>query len=165
LVALLDEQKPAAKPSSNGKGDGVRSRQPCAVHTATKKSGDEDSQYKYMLEFSEDDIEGQVVAVPTPKSSQNTKSDVEDAAPTGDDARKKDSGLVSNSASKPIWHDDYKDLESSDDDDDDDSVDSVRKGGKTVGKSNEGGAKEANDKDVIDLVDDDDDDSVIVVDD
>jgi hypothetical protein len=114
-----------------------------------------------MLEFSEDDIEGQVVAVPTPKSSQNTKSDVESAAPTGNDARKKDSGLTSNSASKRSWHDDYKDvLESSDDDD---SVDSDKKGWQTVGKSKEGGAKEASGRDVIDLIDDDDDDSVIVV--
>jgi len=155
LVALLDKQKPA-----NGKGDGVRSRQSCAVQSGTKSDG-EDSEYKYMLEFSEDDIEGQVVAVPTPKSSQNTKSDVESAAPTGNDARKKDSGLTSNSASKRSWHDDYKDvLESSDDDD---SVDSDKKGWQTVGKSKEGGAKEASGRDVIDLIDDDDDDSVIVV--
>eukprot|EP00985_Skeletonema_marinoi_P029243 scaffold27303_cov73-Skeletonema_marinoi.AAC.1 len=71
-----------------------------------------------MLEFSEDDIEGQVVAVPTPRSKQNTKSGVEDVASTGNDAQKKgDASSTNKSAGKTGWHDDYIDvLESSDDD-------------------------------------------------
>ena len=162
LVAALlnDDQKPAAK-SSNGK-DSVCSRQPCAVQSGATSAS---AEFNYMLEFSEDDIEGQVVAVPTPRSSQNTKSDVDNDSQAGsNNAHKKDSGKTS---TQHIF-DDYKDvLESSDDDN---SVSRVEERGDMVGKSKQWqvGAKEAkSDNDVIDLIDDDDDgsgDSVIVID-
>eukprot|EP00986_Skeletonema_menzelii_P011273 scaffold5772_cov145-Skeletonema_menzelii.AAC.8 len=152
VAALLDDRKPAAK-TSDKKGESVRNRQPCAVQSATKPTN---TDFTYMLEFSEDDIEGQVVAVPTPRSKQNTKSDAEDISPAGDDARpKSDASSTTNPRGRSIWHDDYKDvLESSDDD----SVASVEKPEEPAvcqGKSNQVGAKKANDNDVIDLIEDD----------
>lgn len=146
VAALLDDRKPAAKsrPSNNKKGASARSTQPCSVQSGTKPANEE---FNYMLEFSEDDIEGQVVAVPTPRSKQNTKSG--DVAPTVNDTRKKsDASSTVNAGGKSIWHDDYKDiLESSDDD----SIASYEKPKAPVGC-----AKKANDVDVIDLIDEDD---------
>ncbi len=148
VAALLDDRKLAAKsrPSSDKKGGSVvRSTQPCSVQRGTKPAKEE---FDYMLEFSEDDIEGQVVAVPTPRGKQRTKSD--HVAPTVNNARKKsDASSTTNAAGKRMCHDDYKDiLESSDDD----SVASFEKPKAPVGNS-----KKANDVDVIDLIDEDDD--------
>ena len=151
VAALLDDRTPAAKSSNGRKDESARNRQPCAVQSGSKSaSGD----FNYMLEFSEDDIEGQVVAVPTPRSKQNTKSGVEDVASTGNDAQKKgDASSTNKSAGKTGWHDDYIDvLESSDDD----SVASVKKPAYCNSKNKQRGAKKANDNDVIDLIDVDD---------
>mmetsp|Transcript_27491 Transcript_27491/g.43237 ORF Transcript_27491/g.43237 Transcript_27491/m.43237 type:complete len:620 (-) Transcript_27491:1653-3512(-) len=147
VAALLDERKPASKPrpSSVRKGGSVRSTQPCSVQSGTKPANED---FNYMLEFSEDDIEGQVVAMPTPRSKQTNKSD--DVSPTVSDTRKKgDVSSTTNPAGKNMWHDDFKDvLESSDDD-------SIASFEKLVEPA--GGAKKANNDDVIDLIDEDDD--------
>lgn len=147
VAALLDDRKPAAKsrPFSDRKGESVRSTQPCSVQRVTKPANEE---FNYMLEFSEDDIEGQVVAVPTPRSKQNTKSD--DVAPKVNDSRKKsDASSTTNAAGKSVRNDDYEDILGSSDDD---SVASFEKPKAPVGC-----AKKANDVDVIDLIDEDDD--------
>jgi len=153
LVAALldDDRKPAAKSSKGRKDESVRSRQPCAVQSGSKSGSGE---FNYMLELSDDDIEGQVVAVPKPRSKQNTKSVVEDVASTGNDAQNKgDASSTNKSAGKTSWYDDYKDvLESSDDD----SVASVKKPAVCKNKSKQGCAKKASDNDVIDLIDEDD---------
>jgi hypothetical protein len=151
VAALLDDRKPAAKSSKRRKDESARSRQPCAVQSGSKSSSGE---FNYMLELSDDDIEGQVVAVPKPRSKQNTKSGVEDVASTGNDAQNKgDASSTNKSAGKTSWYDDYKDvLESSDDD----SVASVKKPAVCKNKSKQGCAKKASDNDVIDLIDEDD---------
>jgi len=118
-----------------------------------------------MLEFSEDDIEGQVVAVPI-SSNQNTKIDAsENDAPTRYVAQNNDTSSASKYASKGSrWYDEYKDLLSSSGDD---SVSSSEKGGVKLDNSKQGGAKKANENDVI-VIDEDDDNcsvgSVIVID-
>ncbi len=151
VAALLDDRKPAAK-SSNEKDESVRSSQPSSVQRETKPS---DEDFTYMLEFSEDDIEGQVVAVPTPRSKQNANSNVQDSSPAGDDARQKGDASSTTNPGKRIWHDDYKDLDTSDDE----SVASVEKPEEPI-KGTQPGAKKANDIDVIDLIDEEDDRSV-----
>ena len=151
VAALLDDRKPAAK-SSNEKDESVRSSQPSSVQRETKPS---DEDFTYMLEFSEDDIEGQVVAVPTPRGKQNANSNVEDSSPAGDDARQKGDASSTTNPGKRIWHDDYKDLDTSDDE----SVASVEKQEEPI-KGTQTGAKKANDIDVIDLIDEEDDRSV-----
>ncbi len=142
VAALLDDRKPAAKSRPSSK---ARSTQPSSVQRGAKPANEE---FDYMLEFSEDDIEGQVVAVPTPRGKQSTKSD--HVAPTVNDARKKsNASSTTNAAGKSSWNDDYKDiLESSDDD----SVASFEKPKEPVDY-----AKKSNDVDVIDLIDEDDD--------
>lgn len=152
VAALLDDRKPAAK-SSNEKDKSVRSSQPSSVLQSETKPSDED--FTYMLEFSEDDIEGQVVAVPTPRSKQNANSNVHDSSPAGDDARQKGDASSTTNPGKRIWHDDYKDLETSDDE----TVASVEKPEEPI-KGTQTGAKKANDIDVIDLIDEEDDRSV-----
>ena len=151
VAALLDDRKPAAK-SSDKKDESVRSSQPSSVQRETKPS---DEDFTYMLEFSEDDIEGQVVAVPTPRSKQITNIDHEDISPAGDDARQKGDANSTTNPGKRIWHDDYKDLDTSDDE----SVASVEKPEEPI-KGTQTGANKSNDIDVIDLIDEEDDRSV-----
>jgi len=153
LVAALlnDDESMNTKPKA--KDVSVR-RESSANLSCAKSAGAE--KFNYMLEFDEDDIEGQVVAVPV---TQNTKSDLEDEAPTRDDDQKKDTGSKYASKSSS-WYDEYKDvLESSSDDD---SVSSAEMGNKQDGATNK------NDVIVIDDDDDDDDDgsvgSVIILD-
>jgi len=155
LVAALlnDDESMNTKPKA--KDDSVR-REASANLSGAKSTGAE--KFNYMLEFDEDDIEGQVVAVPV---TQNTKSDLEDEAPArdDDDDQKKDAGSKHASKSSS-WYDEYKDvLESSSDDD---SVSSAEMGNK------QDGAKRVTNKNDVIVIDDDDDDgsvgSVIILD-
>lgn len=153
LVAALlnDDENMNTKPKAR---DVSVRRETSASLSGAKSAGAE--KFNYMLEFDEDDIEGQVVAVPV---TQNTKSDLEDEAPTRDnDGQKKGAGSKHASKSSS-WYDEYKDvLESSSDDD---SVSSAEM------ENKEDGAKATNKNDVI-VIDDDDDDgsvgSVIILD-
>ena len=145
VAALLDERKPAAKSKRNSQTQ------------RGSKSGSGD--YQYMLEFSEDDIEGQVVAVPTPKGKQTTKCGEEEGVALAGRKSQSNDDVASRpkSATESSWYDDYKDvLESSDDD----SVTSVNSQAKAIeeikqrrmGKS----TKNVNENDVI-VIDDEDD--------
>ncbi len=154
LVAALlnDDESMNTKPKA--KDVSVR-REASANLSGAKSAGAE--KFNYMLEFDEDDIEGQVVAVPV---TQNTKSDLEDEAPTRDDDDQKEDADSKYASKSSSWYDEYKDvLESSSDDD---SVSSAEMGNK------QGGAKATNKNDVIVIDDDDDDDgsvgSVIILD-
>lgn len=155
VAALLNDEK-------LGKDNSACCKNACANRSGAKSRSEE---FQYMLEFSEDDIEGQVVAVPI-SSNQNTKIDAsENDAPTRYVAQNNDTSLASKYASKGSrWYDEYKDLLSSSGDD---SVSSAEKGGVKLDNSKQGGAKKANENDVI-VIDEDDDNysvsSVIVID-
>ena len=154
LVAALlnDDESMNTKPKA--KDVSVR-REASANFSDAKSAGVE--KFNYMLEFDEDDIEGQVVAVPV---TQNTKSDLEDEAPTRDDDDQKKDAVSKYASKSSSWYDEYKDvLESSSDDD---SVSSAEMGNK------QDAAKATNKNDVIVIDDDGDDDgsvgSVIILD-
>lgn len=154
LVAALlnDDESMNTKPKA--KDVSVR-REASANFSGAKSAGAE--KFNYMLEFDEDDIEGQVVAVPV---TQNTKSDLEDEAPTRDDDDQKKDAVSKYASKSSSWYDEYKDvLESSSDDD---SVSSAEMGNK------QDAAKATNKNDVIVIDDDGDDDgsvgSVIILD-